>query len=171
MPHPLRQHIQRHVFVDGVHAVAVAESLGAFMRPLLDLRRVHHFEHPPPCGGTAPRPEWRCLLLLILPFPQTMHHRQEVKRGLGHGHSPEDAAFPFLERLERHSLAGKVDPLRRYGQGFGHAAPRVMQHRGKGADFARELPGNSQKGGAFLSGEIEAMAVRIMQADQGGVRL
>lgn len=93
-----------------------------------------------------------------------MHHCQEVKRGLGHGHGSEYAAFPLLERLENHGLGGKVDPLRRYGQGFGNAATRVMQDGGEGADFSRELPGGGQKSGAFGGGQIESVAFGVVKA-------
>jgi hypothetical protein len=57
MPHPFGQQVERNVFADGVDAVAVAESFGAFMRPVLDLGRVHHVQYPPPGRDATPRPE------------------------------------------------------------------------------------------------------------------
>jgi len=135
------------------------------MRAVLDLGRVHHCEDIPPGGGAVPRPErGGFLLAVLLLLPQLVHHVELVKRRVRHGHGPIDAAFPLLERLERHGLARKVDLLRRHGQGLGNAATGIMQERTEGADFYGELPRRYEKGGAFLGGEIEPVSFRIMQA-------
>lgn len=114
-----------------------------------------------------PRPEAVGFLPLALLLPDGVHHIQQVKRGVRDRHGPEYAAFPLLERLERHSLAGEVYPLRRQGEGFGNAATRVMQERAEGAHLARELLRGLQKGGAFGGGQIEPLAVAVMQDGQG----
>ena len=160
--HPFGQHVERNVFADGVDAVAVAESLGSFMRPVLDLGRVHHFQYSPPCRDAAPRPERFHLLLPLLAFPQPVHHCQEVKRGIGHRHGAEHPACPFLERLEHHGLAGEVHPIRSERQGFRHPAPGVMQDHTQGAYFPREVLRGHQKRRSFRCREIEAMAFGIV---------
>ena len=106
------------------------------------------------------------LLVLSLP-PQPMHHCQEIERLVGHRHIPEDTTLAFLERLENHGLTRKINPRRGKGKGLGHAATGVMQYRSKGAHLARELPCRIQKRCALLGGQIEPVAFRIMQAENG----
>lgn len=167
MPHPFREHVERYGFIDGVDAVAMAESLRAFLRAVCDLGGIHHVHDLPPCRRTAPRPERFRFLPLPLLLADGMHHVQEVKRGVRDRHGPEDAAFPFFQRLERHSLPGKIYPLRRDGQGFGNTAPGIVQERAERAHLTRETLRGHQKRGALSGGEIEPLAVAVMQTGQG----
>ena len=57
IPHPFRQHVERHARTDGMDAVAVPQSLGRTMRPGHELGRVHDGRDVPPGGVARPRPQ------------------------------------------------------------------------------------------------------------------
>jgi hypothetical protein len=86
--------------------------------------------------------------------------RQKTGR---HRHSPVDTLTALLEALEHHGLAGQVDALRGKGQGLTDPAAGIMQDGAERAHRALGLGRRRDKGATLVGGQIEALALVVVE--------
>jgi hypothetical protein len=92
-----------------------------------------------------------------------VHEVELIQQPGRHRHGPVDAAAALLQALEHDRLAGEVDPLGGEGQGLGDAAAGGVEHAAERAHRPGGLGGGGEEGGPLLGGEVEALAVRVVQ--------
>ena len=161
VPHPFRQHVERHCRADRRDPVAVPQALGRCLRPL-DVGGRHDRLYVPPGRRSAPGPE-RPALLPPTGFPDAVDEHQRVDEAWRDRNGPVDASAALLEGFEDHSLAVEVDAGHGQRQRLGDPAAGEVQDLAEGANLPLGLLGREEEDTALGGGQIQPIASKIDQ--------
>jgi len=171
MTHPLRKHVQRDAFHGGINAEPVAQTLGAAVWRVRDIRLDHHALDDLPDADTGERPD-RCLGLLgrSLGLADAMGGVQGIEIVWRDGNGPVDDPGPplgvlaLLEAADRDGAAGEIDT------GWGNldqlrgAASGMVQRLAERPVASRPTTGDIKEGGAFLGVQVQPISVTVIKA-------
>ena len=133
------------------------------MRPGRDPGGVHGLADSTPSGHAREGPEGQVHCLLGAPgtLSQAMHKAEGIQMALWQGHAPVDILAALLERAKHNRLLIHQDMTRQNTERFGFPASGQCQGFTIGAVDRFQVFAGGQKRGAFVLGEIEAVALII----------
>ena len=166
MPHPLRDHIQRHTFRQCMDGEAMSQPLWTLVGTVRDCCVTHDGFHLPPGRDTGPRPQLASSIALLCRLcasrrPCTISRVSISDGGTG------TALYTPLRRFLRDSniMVVEIDTAKEECHGFRYPAPGIVQHTAQGPYRPVCLRRSVQKGLTLGGRKIQASTLGVIELD------